>query len=316
MRNRSQYEAARDDATPPREHPHTHGRLLRWAGAVAVLALHALAGAQLNLVVTLAPYQDVVQRVAGPDAQVRLLLPPGASPHGFDPTPSVMRDLQGTDLMVMNGGVDAWAARLADAAGDVATFVALEALETAGSGLQPIGDDHGDANPHVWLDPLRMRAIALTLGEMLGEVDPPRAEAYLNRAEGVAEALDRLHQDLEDTLAPVRGAPFVPFHDAWPYFAERYGLNLVLEIEPFPGREPSPRRLAEVVQAIRDTGARAIFNEAQLHDRPARVVADEAGVDVATLDPLGGVDGRRTFEDLLRFNASVIVRALGEDAPP
>ena len=102
----------------------------------------------------------------------------------------------------------------------------------------------------------------------------------------------------------------MPFHAAWPYFAERFGLDLVVEIEPFPGREPSARALSEAVQAVRASGARAIFNEAQLDDRPARVLADEADVRLATLDPLGGVPGRRTYAELLRFNAEALLDAL------
>ncbi len=113
-------------------------------------------------------------------------------------------------------------------------------------------------------------------------------------------------------LRSIRGAAFVPFHDAWPHFAARYGLDLVVEIEPFPGREPGPRYVAQALELIRDSGAKAIFNEAQLNPRPAEVVAESAGVEIYTLDPLGGSAGKETYQELLRYNAGVLLEALAE----
>jgi ABC-type Zn uptake system ZnuABC Zn-binding protein ZnuA len=170
--------------------------------------------------------------------------------------------------------------------------------------------DVRDANPHVWLDPVRMRTVVAALAERLAAERPGEAQAVAERAEAYDAELAALTEELEARLAPVEGAAFVPFHDAWPYFAERFGLDLIIEIEPFPGREPSARALAEALAAVRDSGARAIFNEAQLDDRPARVLADEAGVRLATLDPLGGVAGRDTYVELMRFNAQAILDAL------
>jgi len=117
-------------------------------------------------------------------------------------------------------------------------------------------------------------------------------------------------------LAPVRGAPFVPFHDAWPYFAAHFGLDLVVEIEPFPGREPSAGELAEVIDTIARAGAVAVFSEVQLPERPARVLADEAGVRLGVLDPIGGAPGRRGYAELLRYNAAEILATLRPDADP
>lgn len=148
------------------------------------------------------------------------------------------------------------------------------------------------------------------IAERLAEIDPAGADMYRRNAEELEASLRALHAELEETLAPVHGRPFVPFHDAWPYFVGRYGLDLVIEIEPFPGREPGPRYLAEVVGAIRDTGANVVFAEAQFGARPAEVIAQEAGVAVATLDPIGGVAGLERYEEILRSNAQTIVDAL------
>ncbi len=170
--------------------------------------------------------------------------------------------------------------------------------------------DHGDVNAHVWLDPVRMGRIVADLAERIAELAPERADDVRAAGDAYLAELDALDAELTATLAPFAGAPFVPFHDAWPYFAERYGLDLVLEVEPFPGREPSARYLADAVTTLREVGARAIFTETQLDDRPARVLADEAGVTLGILDPLGGVPGREGYLALQRYNAAAIAEAL------
>jgi ABC-type Zn uptake system ZnuABC Zn-binding protein ZnuA len=151
--------------------------------------------------------------------------------------------------------------------------------------------------------------IVQTLAERLAAIAPERADATRAAAETLVDELEALDAELRELLAPIRGAAFVPFHDAWPHFAARYHLDLVLEIEPFPGREPGAGELARAVRAVRESGARAIFDEAQLAGRSAQVLAEEAGVAVATLDPLG--DGG-PYAELLRRNAEVILAALAE----
>lgn len=297
-----------------------------WAG---------IAVAQPRIAVTIHPYFDLTQRIAGSDAHVVRLLPPGASTHTFDPPPSVVAELERADLVILNGGVDEWALGFVGTGGSSPSVLELLPLYVGFEDLVMPGGHEGQAgydthpeheeledvahdgpvlegvNPHIWLDPVLMEQAVEAIAARLAELDPERAETYLRNAAAVVSELRALDAELRLVLAPVRGAPFIPFHDAWPYFSARYGLDLVLEIEPFPGREPGPRYLASVLESIRSSGARAIFAEAQLGERPARVIAAEAGVNVATLDPIGGVEGRMSYEELLRYNAHTIVEALG-----
>lgn len=312
---------------------------------VVALALVSMAGAQpgpsLTVVVTINPYADLVQQVAGDRADVVTLLPPGASPHAFDPTPSQAAQLAKADLILMNGGLDSWLNRLVDAVAphtpvlvmmDAIDFVAREGHdhddelhEPAGEHTEPDHDHEGDqehdghgqampafANPHIWLDPVLAAEAVGAIASALAQVDPAGADMYAANAQGARQELLALHDRLADLLAPVAGAAFVPFHDAWVYFAARYDLHIVVTLEPFPGREPSPRYIAEAVQALRDSGAKAIFAERQLGRRSADVVAQSAGVQVAVLDPLGGAPGPITYEQLLLENARAIVAALAD----
>lgn len=276
------------------------------------LALAGLAQAQPRVVATLSPYASLLEQLLGDGGEVLTLLPPGASPHTYSPTPQAVTRLAQADLIVMNGGLDAWLAELVVASGSRApVLVAMETLA-----FEPLSgaEAEGGVNPHLWLDPLLMAQLAPKLAAALAAVDPANAERYRERGEALAAELERLNAELETLLAPVAGAAFVPFHDAWPYFARRYGLDLVAEIEPSPGREPSARYLAEALAKIRSSGAKAIFSDAQLPRRPAEVVAEQAGLPLYVLDPEGS-GGAQSYQEMMLTNARTIAAALSGGAP-
>lgn len=288
--------------------------------ALASLATTPTAQAEarpLSVVVSLHPWADLVGQVGGDAVVVTTLLPAGASPHAFEPLPSQAAVLGGADLVVLNGGLDLWLERLVEAtAPDVRRLVVMErvAFEPLEGHEHDEGDDaegRAGANPHVWLDPDVAARAALAFAEELAALRPDLAGAFRANALAVAEDLAALAAEVEALLAPVRSEPFVPYHDAWPYFARRFGLEVTATLEPFPGREPSARYVAETVVAIRRAGARVIFDERQLSGRSAVVVAESAGVEVVMLDPLGGPPGPESYQDLLRHNARLIAEALG-----
>lgn len=277
----------------------------RLALVAALLGVLASAQAEPVVVASLHPYADLLRQIVGDRASVVQLLPSGASPHTFDPTPSQARALAGASLVVMNGGIDDWARRLVAAAAPATPlFVVTERLS-----YTPIqGSDGAAGNPHVWLDPSLMAAAVPLWVSALTQVDPADGQLFRHNGERLVASLRALDTALAAELAPLAGAPFVPFHDAWPYFARHFHLDLVASIEPSPGREPSPRYVAEAVATIRATGARAVFAERQLDPRPAQVVAEAAGVSLATLDPLGGAG--ESYQQLLEANVATIVKAL------
>ena len=294
--------------------------LHRLLASCLVLALLGGAAARPNVVVSIHPLYDLVRQIAGDDADVVRVLAPGASPHTFDPTPRDVARIVAADLVVMNGGLDLWLRNLVEASGARAPMLELIGLEAVRAVLAEsfpdlVARDAGGGavygfNAHVWLDPLVMAAAVPELARALADADGAAADRYLARAAALVADLEALHEELAAGLAPLAGAAFVPFHDAWPYFAARYGLDLVVEIEPFPGREPSPAYLRTALAQIRESGARVVFGEAQLERRPAEVVADEAGVALAILDPLGGLPERESYQELLRWNAAVLLESL------
>ena len=292
--------------------------------AITNLMAVGLTQSQPTVVVSIHPIFDLVRQVAGADATVARLLPPGGSAHTFDPTPRDVLRVAQADLLFLNGGLDLWLRGLVEASGNDAPVVEIISLASVRAVLLErfpdlvtvdVGGAAGGStalgfNSHVWLDPLMMAAALPDIATALAGIDPDSADGYAARAEALALELVALDAELSETLAPIEGAAFVPFHDAWPYFAARYGLDLIVEIEPYPGREPSPAYLRRAIELVRASGATAIFTETQLNRRPAEVLAAEAGVELYELDPKGGFPGRESYQELLRYNAGVMLEAL------
>jgi len=152
--------------------------------------------------------------------------------------------------------------------------------------------------------------------ERFAALDPPRADGYLRRARAGAAALLALDAELAALLLPVKGATVVAAHNSWAYFISDYGLVDGGAIETAPGREPSPRDLRKLVDLVRARRVRAVFAEPQFSPAAARVLASDAGIRVAFVDPIGGVPGRADYADLLRYDAHAFRDALGTPSKP
>ena len=297
--------------------------------SLALVGAAAWAQPTVTVVTSIHPYAALVQEIAGQDATVVQLLPSGASPHTFDPTPQDVIKVADADLIVFNGVLDGWLTDLVTSSGTNApvleVMTELDFKPVAGDDdeetsentaeneahAQEHAHEHG-VNPHIWLDPVLMKQAVPLIANRLAQVDPEHAADYRANGTKVAKELGALDTELQKMLEPLKGAAFVPFHDAWPYFARRFGLDLVVEIEPAPGREPSPAYIAEALSLIEGSGAKAIFSETELPARPAEVVAESAGLPLYILDPLGGGKDTESYADLMRYNARTIVTALGQ----
>ncbi|MFQ5508830.1 MAG: metal ABC transporter substrate-binding protein [Leptospirillia bacterium] len=270
--------------------------------------------APIRVSVSVHPLALLVGAIGGDRVAVSTLLPPGASPHGFEPTPRQIRELAGADLLVtVGGGLDSWATRLGAAVRDGAPHLTLARDDQAGAEHDAHG--HGGEDPHLWLDPIRVRDQVLpSLSAALIRVAPDAAGVFSSRAEHLSEQLTDLDRELSERLAPYRGRAFVSFHGAWTHFAGRYNLREVAVVEPSPGREPSARWMRQVIESARREGARAILIEPQFNPRIARTIAEQFGGRVVTVDPLG--DPRSpagaSYPALMRASVAAFEEALSE----
>jgi ABC-type Zn uptake system ZnuABC Zn-binding protein ZnuA len=253
--------------------------------------------------VTLFPLGDVARVIAGSAADVVVMLPAGATPATYEPTPELVRRLARARLVVAVGaGADGWGADLARAWR--AELLLLSDAMTLGY----------DGNPHVWLDPILVRdAVLPQLKSALIRVAPASEDSIRIRAAAYHDRLTDLDREIRDTLASLTSRAFVATHPAWPYFAERYHLRQVGVLYPAPGRELGPRELATLVDEARRAGVRGVFTEPQLGQTGVRALAEELQAQIGMLDPLGGPGeaDRDSYEALLRYNAREFSRLLG-----
>jgi ABC-type Zn uptake system ZnuABC Zn-binding protein ZnuA len=273
------------------------------------------ASPELDVVVSIQPLQMLVAEVGGERVSVHTLVPPGASPHTFEPKPSDMVRVAHADwLWLVGGGLDDWAARLASQAPGMTEISRLTTLfdgadEASADDTRHVGD------PHYWLDPIevRDRIVPFVAGRLMA-LHPDDAGYFASRAKSFQTRLTALDREVRESIAAAPGRRYVAFHGAWRRFAARYDLEEVAVIHEFAGEEPTPKELAFLVRSARRAGVPAILVEPQLDPRIARTIGAEFGATTRLVDPLGDPDTpeRSTYEALMRFNAVAFVAAVGK----
>ncbi len=304
------------------------GRTLILAAALLMPLLPGpAAGAGLPVSASILPLGDFCQNLGGDRVSVQVLIPPGASPHVFEPSPaSVAQTLESRVLVYVGAGLDPWVERLLKTQRSakqvvVAAVAGIPLIQDVGNhGHEAHGaKEHGEAehhhheggNPHVWLDPVLAQDICRRITRAFIQADPGHRQHYEARLSMYLDKLAKLHQDITAKVATFSRRDYVTFHPAFAYFARRYGLKEIGVIAAAPGREPSPRHLQKIITTIKTTGARAVFAEPQLSPRVAEVIAQEAGIQVLFLDPLGGRPPYgRDYLELMRHNLEVFAEVL------
>lgn len=267
-----------------------------------------------DVVAAFYPLQFVAERVGGAHVAVTSLTPPGGESHDLELSPSAVAGVGEADLVVYLSGFQA-ATDAAVAATDPAHAVdAAQAagLEVAPDGVEPGDSATGSLDPHFWLDPTRLTAVAHQVADALAEVDPAHAAEFADAADTLAADLDALDAELAAGLAPCRGATLVASHEAFGYLAERYGLHQVGLSGIDPEVEPSPARLRDVAATVRDEGVRTLYFEVLTSPKVTQTLAEDLGVGTAVLDPLEGrAEGdERDYLDIMRDNLDALTTGL------
>jgi ABC-type Zn uptake system ZnuABC Zn-binding protein ZnuA len=282
--------------------------------AAAVVAGALCASAEIHVLCTTTIVGDVVANVAGSDVSVDVLLPVNADPHAFEATPRDAVSIAHADVIFQNGaGLEGFLAPfLGTTAGRVVDL-------SQGLALRSLGPDHdaGTTDPHVWLDPTNVIAWVGVVAEVLSNLDPHHADGYHQRATAYAQTLRDLDTWIVERVSriPVANRKLVTDHDAFGYFADRYGFTLVGTVFPglSPLAEPSAKGLAALESAILEVGVPAIFVGTTVDPSLAAQVAVDTGVRLVTVytgslsDAWGPAP---TYVELLHYDVSQIVAGL------
>ncbi len=279
----------------------------------------------LKIITTLFPLQEFARSVGGEKARVDLLLPPGAEPHNWEPKPSDVNRIKQADFFIYIGrAMEPWAGDLLKAVSTgrlrvlEAGRVVLPEPEDSPPGKHThVADgDGGKKDPHIWLD----FSIDLKIVEMIAgafsEKDPAQAAYYRSNASAYEAKLAALDQQYRSALSSCRQRQMIlGGHSAFGYLARRYGLRQLALYGISPNAEPTPKKLAEVVQAAKNHRVKFIFFESFMNPKLAQVLAKEAGI--GTLNLYDGANvtkdqlqKKTTFLELMEKNLANLRRGL------
>jgi len=259
------------------------------------------------------PLAWAAERVGGDTVDVRNLTPPGTEPHDLELSPRDVEAIRSADvvLYIGKGFQPTVEDALEGADGEAVDLLAGQQLLSGEAHAGEEGESEEahetESDPHVWLDPIRMREIADRIGTALGRP-------------GEAAALDRelrtLDGDFQRGLANCERREVVTSHAAFGYLAERYGLEQVPITGLSPEAEPTPRDLEKVVEHVRETKATTIFFETLVSPRLAETVARETEAETAVLDPIEGIaqddlDRGADYLSVMREDLASLRRGLG-----
>jgi ABC-type Zn uptake system ZnuABC Zn-binding protein ZnuA len=284
------------------------------AGPVALPIVSGQAG-PLKVVTTISPIADLIMNVGGGRVQVTSLVPVGAGPEDYDPTPADAAAVAAARVYFANGlGLEEYLEDLIQSSGNtslqvVALSDGLPTLTGFGQGAEEGG------NPHLWMSVRNGIAYVDVIQQTLSLVDPDGAPTYQANAAKYGAQLADLDSYIEQqvqTLLPAQRV-LVTTHDAYPYFADRYGLRHLAVISANPDSDPTAQEYAALIRTVKDNNVKAVFGEAGFSDRfISQLAADTGATYVANLytDTLSKDPPTNSYLGMLRYNADQIVAAL------
>lgn len=238
--------------------------------------------------------------------------------HDYQLQPADMKALTAADAFLVNGaGMEAFLPEITRALPDLPVIEASEGIELLESGdaveILEAEEEEG-ANSHIWLDPLRAIRMTENLAAGLCGVLPDDADTITANLDAYRSRLQALDGQLKEGLGSLPNRDIVTFHEAFPYFASAYGLNVVAVVNKEPGEVLTPSQLGELVREIRALGNPPLFVEPQYTDLSARTLSAETGAPVYSLDPVvtGPEDNVPLdyYETVMLQNMNTLVEAL------
>jgi zinc/manganese transport system substrate-binding protein len=290
----------------------------------ALFAAGSIAGAQLRVVATTPDLASVAREIAGDRANVVALAKATEDPHFVDAKPSFVVTLNRADALV-EGGAElelGWLPPLlensrnsriaAGAPGHIVASEGIRLLEIPTSFDRSKGDIHSLGNPHFMIDPVAAKTVARNIANHLGQIDPKNAAAYNANLAKFNGRIDAKLAAWQQQLAPYRGAKIVTYHRDFIYLAQRFGLNIVDELEPKPGIAPSPAHLAQVIGKMRANNVKVILVQPFQNRKTAETVARQTGAAVLdTPQQPGAASNTNSYFDMMDNLVGALARGLG-----
>ena len=272
------------------------------------------------------PVHSLVSQVMGELGTPKLIIPPGTSPHGYAMRPSEARTLQAADVVFWMGqDLTAWFGRAIKALATNATTVALSESKdlirhpyrtTKNFDTHTHDEGEHDAtakiDPHLWLDPDNALIFLDVIATTLARLDASHADTYLTNAAQAKATLEVLKLELNTIVQPIRGRPFIVFHDAYHYFEHRFDVEAAGSVSIGDASSPGPARIAAIRGKVQTLGATCVFSEPQFEPKIIATIIEKTAARSGILDPVGATlkPGPNQYSQLLRHLAHGLLTCL------
>ena len=226
--------------------------------------------------------------------------------HDYQLSPNDMKTLQKADIFIVNGaGSESFLDKVIAQQQNLKIITATQGMTLIKNAGQP------DSNPHVWVSIAGAIQEVKNISQQLSTLDPAHANQYQKNSEVYIAKLDRLRQEMHGELDSLPNRNMVSFHEAFPYFAQEFNLNIVAVVERQPGSEPSAQELAQTIEIVRKSKVKALFIEPQYSSGAANTIARETGAAVYTLDPaVTGPNSPDAYLNIMKNNLASLREAL------
>jgi zinc/manganese transport system substrate-binding protein len=262
------------------------------AATIAFVSTASIATAQVRVVATTPDFAAIAREIGGSNVTVTALAKPTEDPHFVDAKPSHIVTLNRAQVLI-DGGAElelGWLPPLLEssrnskiasgASGRVVASTGIRMVDVPTSFDRSKGDIHSLGNPHFLADPFNAKIVAKNIADHLAKVDPKNASAYATNLAKFNNSIDTNMIRWVRALAPFKGAKVVTYHKDFVYFANRFGLRIIGELEPKPGISPSPAHLASVIGAMKSQGGKVLLVQPYQNRRTAETVARQTGAKV------------------------------------
>lgn len=225
--------------------------------------------------------------------------------HDYQLQSSDMQALSSADLFIINGaGMESFMTKVTD------QLPKLTVLDSS-TNVPRITDETGEVNPHMWVSISSYIIQVQNIAAGLEKADPAHAAQYRKNADVYLKKLENLRTRMHTALDPLPNRNIITFHEAFPYFAKEFDLNIVQTVQREPDSQPSAKELAESIRLIRSSGAKAVFAEPQYEQSAAKIIAQESGASMYSLDPAAtGSNDVNAYLDAMEKNMQTLQRAL------
>jgi zinc transport system substrate-binding protein len=283
-------------------------------------------GDKLDVVASFYPLEFITRQVGGDAVHVTTLTAPGVEPHDLELTPKQVGHIAQAKLVVfekdLQPAVDEAIGQNAKSTGfDVAPAAKLEATgadfeehgaEAPAGTVTPAAYTEDALDPHFWLDPVRYADVVKAVTDKLVETDSAHADGYRERSTALLADVTKLDNEFKSGLANCKLKTFVTSHEAFAYLAKRYGLQMVGIAGFTPDAEPTPQRIREVQDIVRDQKVSTIFYEELVSPKVAESIARDVHVKTAVLSPIEGLsdaNSKESYLSLMRENLQELRKA-------